>query len=197
MLDQLMAATARPRHWDDVSRTTLLGAAEPAMRAFGLMLTLAFLAAPAHAQRAEPTLQPQMRSTSFLAGVGNAMGWLGVQGEKYLGSGRVSLFGGLGYTPSVLEGDATGVTVAGGVRGYTAGVRHRGFLELSVAQIEVEQSCFAHCRRPYGPGLQAGYQYVANGGFTASLSGGVGYAPNGSGNAAGLMGLGFGYTWRR
>ena len=79
------------------------------MRAFGLILTLAVLAAPAHAQRAEPTLQPQMRSTSFLAGFGNSMGWLGVQGEKYLGSGRVSLFGGLGYTPSVYEGDANGV----------------------------------------------------------------------------------------
>ena len=88
---------------------------------------------------------------------------------KYLGSGRMSLFGGLGYTPSVIEGDANGVTVAAGVRGYTAGVRHRGFLELSVAQIEVEQSCFAHCRRPYGPGLQAGYQYVANGGCLPML----------------------------
>lgn len=167
------------------------------MRAVSLVATLAFLAVPLHAQLAEPKTQAPLRSSSVLAGIGNSMGWMGLQGEKYLRSDRVSLFGGLGYTPSVIEGDANGVTVAAGLRGYTPGLRHRGFLELSVAQIEVEQNCFARCRRPYGPGLQAGYQYVATGGFTASLSGGLGYPLNGSGNPAALIGLGFGYTWRR
>lgn len=167
------------------------------MRIAALLSTLVCLASPAIAQRAEPGAPTPLRATTLVAGAGNAMGWLGLQGEKYLGNDRVSLFGGVGYTPSTRPGDANGVSVAAGVRGYTPGIRHRGFLELSVTQIETELGCYASCRRPYGPGLQAGYQYVAHGGFTASLSAGLGYAPRGSREAAGLVGLGFGYTWRR
>jgi hypothetical protein len=164
------------------------------MRPLLLAAVLASLAAPLAAQRADPGTA---RSATVVAGLGNSMGWLGLQGEKYLRNDRVSLFGGIGYTPEIDWGDATGVTVAAGVRGYTPGVRHRGFLELSVSQIEIDSRCFDDCRRYYGPGVQVGYQYAARTGFTVSLSGGVGYAPNGSGDAAGLLGLGIGYTWRR
>jgi hypothetical protein len=128
------------------------------------------------------------------------MGWLGLAGEKYLASERISVLGGLGYTVQADQGDASGVTMAVGARGYTPGRKHRGFLELSVSQIFIEQFCFDTCRRLYGPGVQAGYQFVTRGGFTLVASFGVGYAlsvPQGQSGVAAILGLGLGYTWRR
>jgi hypothetical protein len=110
------------------------------------------------------------------------------------------VFAGLGYTPPLDEGDAKGVTLAGGVRAFTPGIKHRGFLELSVSQLAIEKFCFDDCHRHYGPGLQAGYQFVSRGGFTLFASVGLGVlidAPPGEDEVAGMAGLGLGYTWRK
>ena len=161
---------------------------------------LACLPALALGQDVRRDSLPRPRSVTVTAGWGNAMGWLGLQGEKYLRSQRVSVFGGLGYTPELEDGDASGITVAAGVRGYTPGDKHRGFLELSVSQLAIEQFCYDACHRYYGPGLQAGYQFVSRGGFTLGISLGLGYAPgvsDGLSSVGALAGLGLGYTWRR
>jgi hypothetical protein len=140
------------------------------------------------------------RAVTVTAGVGNAMGWFGAQGEHYIADQRMSLFVGLGYTPTLDQGHPTGLTFAGGLRGYTAGERHRAFLEGSVSQVLIETRLFGEGRRLYGPGVQGGYQFVSRGGFTFMASVGVGYAPavdQGSRGWAGLLGLAVGYTWRR
>ena len=147
-----------------------------------------------------PDSFPRPRSITLLAGVGNAMGWVGLSGEKYFLQSRVSVFAGLGYTPEMDQGDATGVAVAGGIRAFTPGVKHRGFLELSLSQVAIQQYCFNACHRLYGPGLQAGYQFVTIGGFTLFVSGGFGFVldrPPGAKTVTGMGGLGLGYTWRR
>lgn len=168
------------------------------LRCASLCLLLTFPTAAA-GQSTDAADSFPARSLTLTGGVGNALGWFGVQGERYLPGDRVSVFGGLGYTPEVDNG-ASGVTLAGGARGYTAGQRHRGFLELSVSQISVESFCRDACSRQYGPGLQAGYQFAGRGGFTFMVSIGVGYAlgvPEGSDPVMPLLGLGLGYTWRR
>jgi len=128
-----------------------------------------------------------------VTGVGNSMGWFGGSAERYLGD-RFSLFAGIGYTPPI-DGIPAGITPAGGARLFTPGVKHRGFLEFSVSQIAVESGID---RRLYGPGLQAGWQFVSRGGFTLMASLGAGYilAENVSQPVQPLMGLGIGYTWR-
>ena len=150
------------------------------------------------AQESPRALLP--RSVTVTAGVGNAMGWFGAQGEHYLGDERVSLFVGLGYSPRFDQNDARGLTFAGGLRGFTGGDKHRAFLEGSVSQLFVESGPLGSSRRLYGPGVQAGYQFVAPGGFTLMASIGLGYAPGVSTPVdgwAGLLGLAAGYTWRR
>jgi len=150
--------------------------------------------------QAAPDSLPRPRSLSVTAGIGNAMGWLGLQGEKYLAQSRLSLFLGAGYTPAADEGDAKGAAFATGIRGFTPGIKHRGFLELSISQVAVQQFCFDACHRYYGPGLQAGYQFVSRGGFTLMLSAGIGvlFDPRpGDDRVGGLGGIGLGYTWRR
>jgi hypothetical protein len=136
---------------------------------------------------------------TLTGGVGNAMGWFGIQAERYFMQGRVSAFGGLGYTPSLQTYDPSGVTVAAGLRGYTAGRKHRGFAEASGCQVAILSDPIEPSRF-YGPCLQLGYQFASRGGFTAAISGGVGFGlgvPDGYRTAGGLLGLGFGYTWRR
>ena len=160
-----------------------------------LMLTLA---APPHAQaQAAPGEIPEPLVT-VTAGVGNAMGWFGAQAERYVTHGRLSVFGGLGYTPSVDAFDPEGLTLAAGVRGYTAGLKHRGFAEASVCQVAT-LSDQEHPTRFYGPCGQLGYQFASRGGFTVLLSLGVGYALGGLAQGhrgQGLLGFGLGYTWR-
>ena len=157
------------------------------------------LAAPAPAlAQAVPGEIPEPVVT-VTAGLGNAMGWLGVQAERYLTHGRLSAFGGLGYTPSIDAFDPEGVTLAAGVRGYTAGLKHRGFAEASVCQVGTVSDP-ERPRRFYGPCGQLGYQFASRGGFTFLLSLGAGYAVGAQGyrhRAQGLLGLGLGYTWRR
>ena len=128
------------------------------------VMLAAALAAPtrAVAQAASPEIAEPL--VTVTAGLGNAMGWLGMQGERYLAHGLLSVFGGLGYTPKVDAYDPEGITLAAGVRGYTAGLRHRGFAEASARQVatlsDPEQP-----RRFYGPCGQLGYQYAARGGL--------------------------------
>ncbi len=138
---------------------------------------------------------PGPRRYTVLTGVGNSLGWFGGQAERYFAGDRLSIFGGLGYTPP-LDGIPSGVTVAGGARAFTGGSKHRGFLELSVSQVAVEQGYRE--RRLYGPGLQAGWQFVSRGGFTILTSAGFGYilAEDVSHPVQLLVGLGLGYTWR-
>ncbi len=146
------------------------------------------------------------RQVTAVAGLGNDMGWLGVGAEFYFAGGRLSGFGGVGYLPEIDPGDATGLTVAAGVRAYTPGIKHRGFGELSLSQVATSRRLISlgefEGERHYGPGIQAGYQYVAAGGFTFVVSAGVGYAlgkPESvtSSSVQPLLNLGLGYTWRR
>jgi hypothetical protein len=146
------------------------------MRAILVATLLACLPAMAPSHDARRDSLPRPRSVTVTTGIGNAMGWWGLQGEKYLRNQRISLFSGLGSTP---------------------GLKHRGFLELSVAQIEIESGCFTVCSRYYGPSLQAGYQCVSRRGFTLALLTGAGYAPGGSASVVSTGGLGVGYTWLR
>ncbi len=163
------------------------------------VLTACLLCAPGFLAAQSTQAAPAPRTVTAALGVGNAFGWFGGQAERYLGQGRVSVFAGLGYTPASDPGDPSGVTVAGGVRGYTRGERHRAFLKASVSQIEVE--LWEDGKRRYGPGLQVGYQYTARRGFTMMASVGVGHAVGQTdafvpSSAAVLLGLGVGYTWR-
>ena len=140
---------------------------------------------------------------TVVAGLGNAMGGVGAHVEGYVRRGRVSVFGGLGYSPELEPGDPSGVTAAAGARVFTSGRTHRAFLEVSVSPLVVEYSTFGTTRIPgsivYGPGLQGGYQYVARRGLTGLASIGTGVPVGGeSGSRVALMaGMGLGFTWRR
>jgi hypothetical protein len=129
------------------------------------------------------------------------MGWFGLQAERYFAQERLSAFLGAGYTPSIEQGDPSGPTFAAGLRGFTSGIKHRGFLALSVSQLFVETGFSEQPKgRLYGPGLEAGYQFASRGGFTVMAALGVGYAsgvPQGQSEFGGMLDLGVGYTWRR
>ena len=166
------------------------------------LIILAFaLVLPARAEAQAPVETPASRLITVTAGSGNSMGWYGLQGERYLRSDRFSVFGGIGYVPEFEPGDASGVAFAGGLRTFTGGTRHRGFLEFSVSQLTRHLACFEDCHTYYGPGVQAGYQFVARRGLTMLAALGVGYAPgipDGESKVVfGTGGLGMGYTWRR
>jgi hypothetical protein len=158
------------------------------------------IAAPTKAQTAADPFSPSPKVT-VLGGFGNQMGWFGGQVERYFAEGRASVFGGLGYTPSI-DGSWSGVAVAAGARVFR-GERHRVFLEASVSQLGVETPADPSGpkadERTYGPGLSAGYQLAKPGGFTLMVSAGVGHtvgAPSHLEGTAFLFGLGFGHTWR-
>ena len=156
--------------------------------------------APLCGQAGSPWAGQRKRIVTVTAGSGNALGWLGLQGERYWSRDRLSAFVGAGYTPELDDGDPSGPTFAAGVRGFTPGFKHRGFLELSVSQLALVYGPAEERRRLYGPGLQAGYQFVSAGGFTLMLSLGLGYAPGvpeGESDVGGMGGLSLGYTWRR
>ena len=162
------------------------------------VVVLLFLGSPA-ALKGQVATDPQ-RIATVTAGLGNTMGWLGVQGERYFARERLSAFLGLGYSPVIDQGDPSGFAFALGARGFTAGVKHRGFLALSVSQLFVESGSTDDRRRLYGPGVEAGYQFASRGGFTVMLGLGAGYAPgmpDGQSAVASMIELGLGYTWRR
>jgi hypothetical protein len=163
-----------------------------------LALMLTPLSIPAQESPAVPRVP--RRVATLTAGIGNVMGWFGLHGEGYFARERLSAFAGLGYTPSIDPGDPSGLTFAVGLRGFTAGIKHRGFLALSVSQLALESGLVENPRRFYGPGLEAGYQYASRGGFTFLASLGLGYAPGvpeGEKEVGEVLALGFGYTWRR
>jgi len=166
------------------------------------------LSSPLTAQEAtgRPANEPTPRQFTLTAGVGNATGWLGVQGEGYFLGGRLSAFGGMGVTkPGTTEAYPSGLTVAVGLRGFTSGTEHRGFLEVSVSQIAIAETVAipgnytVDGERLYGPGLQVGYQFTDGGGFTFMASTGAGYGIGRheySGSFHRMIGVGLGYTWR-
>jgi hypothetical protein len=164
-----------------------------------LMLLVGPLSAAVQDSAATPGIP--RRVATFTAGVGNVMGWLGLHGEKYFARERLSGFVGLGYTPGIDPGDPSGPTFSLGLRAFTAGFSHRGFLALSVSQLAVQGGGLVNNpSRFYGPALEAGYQYAARGGFTFMASLGLGYAPGvpeGEKQTGEVIALGFGYTWRR
>jgi len=165
-----------------------------------LLVLMLSVPAPLYGQAASPLAGQRTRIATVTAGTGNALGWLGLQGERYWARDRLSAFLGAGYTPEIDVGDPSGPTFAAGVRGFTPGYKHRGFLELSVSQLALVYGPAEERRRLYGPGLQAGYQFVTAGGFTLMLSLGLGYAPDvpeGESEVGGMGGLSLGYTWRR
>ncbi len=170
------------------------------MRGRSVIILLVGVAGVAGAQEAPIQVYPGQRLISLTAGVGNAMGWFGAQGERYFLDERLSIFLGVGYTPQVDPGDPTGPTFAAGFRSFTSGLKHRLFLEASASQVLLETEGADGGRRLYGPGLQGGYQFVSAGGFTMMVSVGAGYAlgvPRGGDPWATQFGLGLGYTWRR
>ena len=155
---------------------------------------------PLGGQESPDSARIPVRIATLAAGVGTAMGWFGLQGERYFARDRFSVFLGAGYTPSIDQGDPSGATFAAGIRGYTAGFKHRGYLEASVSQIFTQSGFAEDPKRLYGPGLEAGYQFASRGGLTVMVSAGLGYAPGvpeGESGVGGLIGLGLGYTWRR
>jgi hypothetical protein len=168
-----------------------------------LLLTLMLLLLgprSAAGQGSAATPSVPRRVATLTAGIGNVMGWFGLHGERYFARERLSGFAGLGYTPSIDEGDPSGLTFAVGLRGFTNGIKHRGFLALSISQLAVESGFIESPRRFYGPGLEAGYQYASRGGFTFMASLGLGYAPGvpeGNKEVGEVLALGLGYTWRR
>jgi hypothetical protein len=162
------------------------------------LVVLLLLEGPPALMGQDVTVSP--RTATVTAGIGNTMGWLGIQGERYFARERLSAFLGFGYTPSIDQGDPSGPTFAVGFRGFTTGVKHRGFLALSVSQLLVESGFGGDGRRLYGPGVEAGYQFASRGGFTAMVGAGLGYAPGvpeGESGFASMIELGLGYTWRR
>lgn len=170
---------------------------EAASGGFGLAWALLLLVSSSAASAQSPTTDvadPGPRTVTVAFGIGNPLGWVGGQAEYYVAGDRVSLFAGLGYTPVFDFADPSGPTAALGLRGYTGGVNHRALLELSYSQVSVWESTG---ERNYGPGLQAGYQYTADGGFTVLTSLGMGLEfDDGAVNARGLLTLALGYTWR-
>ena len=132
------------------------------MRLIPLTMVLIALPTVLASQEAQPASPAPLgsRKVTAIAGIGNAMGWFGIQGERYFARERFSVFAGLGYTLADVEGDPSGATFAVGARGFTAGLKHRGFLELSISQIAIRAAVFDDGDRYYGPGLQAGYQFV-------------------------------------
>lgn len=152
------------------------------------------LAVPLAAQAPE-------RQFTVLAGIGNSLGWFGGSLEAYLGSGRLTAYAGLGYTPSLESGDPSGVTLAGGLRYYTRGSRHRGYLEGGVGQIAIDSPGDASIsgKRYYGPMAMVGYQHVGGSGFTQQLGVGIGFVTGAdevvAQTAYPVFTIGLGYTW--
>ena len=145
------------------------------------------------------------RRFGLVAGIGNSVGGIGVGGEAYLAHSRLSLFGGVGYLHAWgSDYSSEGLGVAGGARLFTAGRRHRGFLEASLSPVSVAGTVIngvvVEKQTSYGPGLSIGYQFVSSSGITLVLANGVAYGMTGPDFARGtqlLATYAVGYTWRR
>lgn len=171
-------------------------------RAVALLLLLSMMAVAARAQ--EPEEAPSAwgpPAWTLTCGLGNAMGWVGCQGERYLKQRRLSLFVGVGSVPDDPDDEnlPSGTGWAGGMRYYTGGVKHRAFLEGSISVVarswtQNREGAIDKQLR-YGPGVQLGYQRVGDSGTTFTLSTGIGIADGG--HVRGLVGVGLGYSWGR
>jgi hypothetical protein len=125
--------------------------------------------------------------------------------EKYFANGRFSAFAGAGYIYDTYDGrGATGAGLAGGLRAYSGGRKHRIFGELSFSPVAVEVASEGSGRQgesiSYGPGASVGYNLVTRGGFTLFISAGVGQGVTGSSVAQStelLSSFTLGYTWVR
>jgi hypothetical protein len=170
------------------------------MRNLAILAVLVTIPEALQSQEGAARTFPAERLVTLTAGVGNAMGWFGAQGERYFLDERLSIFVGLGYTPQLDQKNPTGPTFAAGLRSFTSGIKHRAFLEGGVSQLLVEDRPEGGGARYYGPGVQGGYQFVSTGGFTLMASVGLGYAlavRRGLDRWASQVGLSLGYTWRR
>ena len=140
---------------------------------------------------------------TVLLGFGASIPGFGAGAEVYLANSRASLFGAVGYVPSTHDGrGASGFGVAGGVRVFTPGRRHRVFLEASVSppavELAAEGSGLKGEHLIYGPGVSLGYQFIGKTGTTVMVSGGIAYGISGSveHQAYALGTFALGYTWR-
>lgn len=173
-----------------------------------LAATLAFGAAPG-VQAQQGGEREDARQVMLMAGLGNGFGGVGMQAELYVAEERLAVFGGFGYAPSDRH-DLGGPAGALGVRGYTAGDHHRGFLDVALTPLMLEDIRVVDRSRgvilqeggtKYGPGVTAGYQLTTGFGLTAMLSGGLGVAFGlddviDEGPLAPMLNLGVGYTFR-
>lgn len=91
------------------------------MRRSALLLFLLGQPALLDGQNAPAAASPAARFATLTAGIGNAVGWIGLQGERYLAGGRLSAFVGAGYTRSIDAGDPSGPSFAAGIRGVSRG----------------------------------------------------------------------------
>jgi hypothetical protein len=170
--------------------------------------TVAVAQDPAPARTPPPPLGT--RKITVLAGGGVAVAGSGLQAEAYFDGDRFSALAGVGYSYEIEDGEdddlvsASGVGLAGGLRVYTDGRVHRGFLELAYSPIGYETAFEGfpqdRLRLMYGPSLQAGWQMTRPAGFTLVLAAGVGHARatddvEGFTDAVAFIGLG--KTWRR
>ena len=143
------------------------------------------------------------KGLALLGGMGKSFAWLGVSGDLYFSAERFSVFGSLGYIPDTDDNGLSGATVAGGVRAYKGGARHRIYLELGVSEIQIKSKkivepdgtlVYVGTEHIYGPIIQVGYRFAARDGFTLLTSLGVGYGlPDGPTSPA--LSIGMGYTW--
>jgi hypothetical protein len=178
------------------------------------VLSLAVSAVAVAAQEPAPVKTPPpplgVRKVTVLAGGGVAVAGSGLQVETYFKGDRLSAFAGVGYTYEIEDGEdddvvsASGGGAAGGLRVYTDGRIHRGFLEAAYSPLGLETAPIGfpkdELRLMYGPSLQAGWQMTRPGGFTLVLAAGVGRARGNDfvdGFTDAVAFLGLGKTWRR
>ncbi|HWO88124.1 MAG TPA: hypothetical protein VNL98_03120 [Gemmatimonadales bacterium] len=132
------------------------------------------------------------------AGFGNNYGWLGGAVEVYVVRGRLSVFAGGGVIPSGLSDFQSTSGRAAGVRYYwpLGAGRKLLFADLSVSLLLLKQAAMvgAPVVHDYGPGLSAGYAFIARSGLTFSVSLGVG---EGDVETVPILSIGAGWTWRR
>lgn len=167
-------------------------------------LSLVLLSTAARAAEPAPPLGD--RKWTVLTGFGVATANLGVQAEVHFAR-HFSAFGGFGYLPESEDAEmaeASGAGFAAGLRAYTPGRIHRGFLEVAVSPIAFEQAPIGipaeDLSLRYGPAFQAGWQMTRPGGFTLVLSLGMGHVSGDElyeSDTGPVAFLGLGYTWRR
>ena len=139
----------------------------------------------------------RIRKATLSAGIGNTYGWFGLTGEYYFLESRLSLVGGLGYTPDDI--DEGGVAVALATRWYHGNRAHRFFLEASLSELsraswyDLVSGDFGITHN-YGPGVSGGLQYTSNSGFNLLIGAGAGLDINNSELVA-ILNVGAGYTW--